>query len=286
MTRTPIQLICEVASIPSFSSYEERLHPLIRRYVEQVPGATIEVVPNTNLLITVPGNPSLPTVAIASHLDKINHFETDSLNPISIELIDGKLKGLLDDATGVGICLHFLLRSKQGGLPPLLILLSEMEESTGLKKTPHLVKNNGEGYSHGMGARALAKHLSDTNRVPAAIVTIDTTPLFKGTSGVALYSRSWDLMEYEPSAKLVEHTEEIESWFTTNFPKVLLRNNTNDYLEYGKALNESGGAIPSFAIEPSIFPYHCADEEVFIEDVESIVTIVESILQPNSPLFR
>lgn len=275
-----------VAQVPSFSSHEERLHPLLLKVAEKVPGATVEFVPFNNMIITVPGTLDTKLIAVSAHLDKINHFGIDRTDSLPISNVDGKLTGLLDDATGVGILLALLEEIHNiPQRPTLLFLFSEMEESTGLKQAPHLLKNNGEGYYSGMGAERIAKHLIATNRIPALVATIDTTPLFKGEAGVALYSKHWEFNKIEPTEQLLKNTTAVEEWFTKNYPVVLHRNNTNDYLMYGKILNtETPQAVVSIAIEPSIFPYHCAEEGVFERDIIAVSNILRALVQANLSL--
>ena len=274
-----IEWVMEAAKVPSFSSYEELLHPLVRGVAEKCNGAKIEVVADNNLIVSVPSMSDTKPIALSAHLDKINHFGTDQTDELHINRENEKLTGLLDDATGVGILLYLLEHYETAKFPPLYFLFSEMEESTGLKQTPHLLKNNGEGRFHGMGAQRLASHLLKTYRMPEIVVTIDTTPFFKGAPGVALYSKHWELNGMNPSVELIEKTYIIEEWFTKKYPSVAHRNNTNDYLEYGKALNENNtSAIPSIAIEPAIFPYHCADEGVFEKDIEAVTEITIDFL--------
>ena len=274
-----VELITRCAQIPSFSSFEERIHPFIREIAGMVPDAQLSFVPDNNILIRIPGDASRQTVCLAAHIDKINHFGGDRTEPLPIVQSDEKLTGLLDDSTGVGIVLATMLKAHTENYPPLLILLSEMEEGTGVRQTPDLLKNNGAGYYSGMGAERLSKALVAEGIVPSLIVTIDTTPLFRGEAGIALYSRHWEFNKIEPSQKLIDRTEHIEQWFTEHYPDVVKRNNTNDYLEYGKWFNQTpDSAVPSIAIEPAIFPYHCAEEGVFIADIRKTETILHALL--------
>ncbi len=274
-----IDWVMAAAKVPSFSSYEERIHPLVRDAALKVPDAKIEIVADNNLIVTVPGKRKCAPIALAAHLDKINHYGENLTTDLPIVLDEAHLTGQLDDATGVGILLHILEHCSEQNFPPLQFLFSEIEENIANPALVPLLRNGGEGLYHGIGAQRLSRHLLATNRVPAMVVTIDTTPFFKGTPGVALYSRHWELNNLDPSPELTDKTIRLEAWFTTNFPEVVHRNNTNDYLEFGKLLNEApGSAIPSIAIEPAIFPYHCSKEGVFVQDIELVETIAVKLL--------
>ena len=145
-----LDLICLLAEVPSFSSFEERIHPLVLAAASQMPGVEAEVVATRNLVLRVPGDPRRRPVALAAHLDKINHFDRHHNAPLVVERSEQKLCGLLDDAVGVGICLYLGLVAAREGFPPLLILLTELEESTGLRQHPHLLRGAGHGLEHGL----------------------------------------------------------------------------------------------------------------------------------------
>src|SRR5437879_9811945 len=108
-----IELIMQCAAVPSFSTFEDRLHPLIQRIVGTAGLASLEMVRDNNLIIRVPGNRKLSPIALAAHLDKINHFGLDFPTPIPVRRDSEALEGLLDDAVGVGICLGLMLE-RQG----------------------------------------------------------------------------------------------------------------------------------------------------------------------------
>lgn len=274
-----ISLIKDVAAVPSFSGFEERLHPLVRSVAESIPGAVVHVVHERNLVIQVPGDPSLPTVAIAAHLDKINHVGHDTLEPLPIRESMGYLEGQLDDAAGVGIALALAKNPRRHKYPPLLILLSEMEENWGLKKTPHLLRDNGEGLYHGMGAERIARFLIENNLLPNVCITIDTTPLFGGTPGVALYAAHWEFNKCEVSTGERLKTEALTKKMTEICPDILISNNTNDYLVYGRVFSaEAGRPIACVALEPAIFPYHQTGERVYLRDIKTVVDILDAYL--------
>lgn len=272
-----IELILECAAIPSFSSYEEVIHPWVKSIARQAPGTRISLIPANNIIIEVPGNRPGPAVALTAHLDKINHFGKQPSTPLPAEMRAGELIGQMDDSVGVGICMYHLLQSRSRNYPNLYILLSEMEESTGIEEHPHLLKNGGEGLYSGMGAERIAEHLVERGKLPRIAITIDTTPLFRGSPGVALYSKHWEKNGLTPSEALMEKTTRIEELFCGLLPTIRLHNNTNDYLEYGKILNRNQ-VVPSVAVEPAIFPYHQAGEKVYCEDVLQICTLIDGLL--------
>ncbi len=273
-----VELIRRVAAVPSFSSYEERLHPLIREILADVPGAQIEVVPENNLLVSIPGTVPGPPIAMAAHLDKIDHY-VEGIPALHVDVRDGKIVGPMDDSAGLGICLAIARQASKHPFPPLLLLLSEMEESFGFERHPQRLKNGGFGREPGQGAERLSRRLLATGRTPSAVITLDTTPLFKGISGRALYCAPWELNGVEASGELRDATAELRDRLLAIDPDLLVANNTNDYLTYGAELNLPGRPpIPSVALEPSIFPYHRANEEVFVEDILRLEQVLVTFL--------
>jgi hypothetical protein len=207
-------------------------------------------------------------VYLSAHLDKINHFGENPPDQLHITRKEGKLKGLLDDSVGIAVALLLLAEQKSPGLG---VLLSEMEEGTGLKKHPELLRNGGKGIDHGQGAKRLSQFLVKKIAAPQLIITIDVTPKFKGSPGTALYSKHWEFHKSEPEQAYQLKTARIASLISNIAPECQHLNNTNDYLTYGEHLQAYG--TQSIALEPSIFPYHQADEEVFISDVMEILRI-------------
>jgi hypothetical protein len=275
-----LDLIISVAEIPSFSSFEERIFPLIDAVVKDNRLCKSEKIEGNNIIIEVPGNREFSPVAITSHLDKINHFGPDSLNLLKASQTNEKIIGQLDDAAGIGICLFLLQKSKECNFPPLYFLFSEMEESFGLRMHPHLLKNSGNGLYPRIGAERIANHLIKSGRIPSIVLTIDTTPLFKGSHGIALYSKYWERLGITPTDHLVTKTDELVRYFQHIHPDIQLNNNTNDYIKYGEIFNRNNGVpIPSLAIEPSIFPYHSIGEQVFKRDVEKVCEIIKVFLE-------
>lgn len=271
-----LEIIEHCAQIPSFSSYEERIHPYIKELLSPYPEMHIEHIPQNNLLITVPGNQHLQPIALSAHLDKIDHFG-DQPTRLPTSVSETEITGQLDDTVGLGICLSLAIQSQHYDFPTLYLLLSEMEESFGLKRHPERLKNQGKGLSAGIGARHIAQHLIQTQRIPSLVITLDTTPLFKGASGIALYSKHWEKNDLSPTPELIAATEKVERFLLEQEPCLRLANNTNDYLTYGQCLNQSK-TVPCIALEPSIYPYHQKDERVFLKDIQHTETLTKALL--------
>lgn len=279
-----IQHIRETAKIPSFSTYEERLHPYIRkvfkslRHVEEIP------VTGNSLIFRVSNDHSEKTIALAAHLDKINHYGEQYPEVLPVKVTDTYIEGAMDDCAGLGIILSIAQQlGKIADIPNLLFFFSEMEESKGLKEHPYLLKNEGKGYEHGIGAKRISKTCLQANIVPDEIITVDTTPLFKGAEGVALYSKHWELNDLEPSDQLKEKTIQAVKRFKEIDPDIHLDNNTNDYLHYGYEFNanEKNGIV-SVALEPAIYPYHRKGEKVFKKDITRVLNILTAYLKSVS----
>lgn len=276
-----ISFILDTAQIPSFSSFEDRLHPYIKKHFRELPhqGQVSEIKIAGNSLAYCLDNNSERTIALTAHLDKINHFGTDYPNKLPVKQTDEYLEGAMDDCAGVGILLALASIAHKPSYPNLLFFFSEMEESKGFKEHPELLKNKGEGYEHGKGAREIAQSCIAKELVPDEVVTVDTTPLFKGKKGVALYARHWELNELEPSAILIEKTEDSISKFLSINNDIRVDNNTNDYQHYGFEFNKgSDKAVVSVALEPAIYPYHQEGERVFISDIDSVLAILKQYL--------
>lgn len=274
-------LIIACAKVPSFSTFEERIHPLIHELCKDVAEAEITHVPANNLVVYVPGNRPGPPIAITAHIDKINHFTKGHTADLPASVKDGRIEGMMDDAAGVGMCLAMVRKSQAHNFPPLYILLSEVEEGTDIIERKDWLKNGGQGIYSGIGAARISKYLMKNNIIPAAIITLDTTPKFKGEPGIALYNYFWHRERtYIPTQKLLDKTQKIESFFTGINPEILIGNANNDYREYGKMFNlVEQTDTPSIAIEPAIYPYHKADEGVFVQDVEKIVEMLTQFLE-------
>lgn len=274
-----IQYIRETAKIPSFSSYEDRLHPYIRSFFKDLnkeyPVQEIPVKGNSLIFRLQSG--SERTIALAAHLDKINHYGKDFPDELPVSQTKTYLEGAMDDSAGLGILLAMASAYQTGkDIPNLLFFFSEMEESKGLKEHPELIKNNGEGYQHGMGARRIARACIEKDLIPDEVITVDTTPLFKGEAGVALYSKHWEFNNLEASDSLKKQTEKTVSSFHNINPAIHLDNNTNDYLHYGYEFNVGREKpVISVALEPAIYPYHQKGERVFIDDIQKVLDILK-----------
>lgn len=267
-----IRHIAKTAGIPSFSTYEERLHPYIRKVFSNIPESNEIEVPGNSLIFRVQNPESEYTLALTAHLDKINHYGADYPSELPVEIGNDYIEGAMDDCAGIGILLAIAEKSQAfNKKPELLFFFSEMEESKGLKEHPELLKNNGKGYKNGMGARKISQTCIERELIPNEIITVDTTPLFEGKSGVALYSEHWELNELEPSEKLIKKTRETVQQLKKLDPELFTANNTNDYLHYGYEFNkDSQQDVVSVALEPAIFPYHQKGERVFKSDIQRV----------------
>lgn len=270
--------IAEAARIPSFSSYEERIHPYIKQIFSDIPGAARIPVSGNNLIFKIAGNQDR-TVALAAHLDKIDHFGEKAPHHLPVAVTSEFIEGAMDDSIGVGTLLTLAELTSSHAMPDVLFFFSEMEESKGLKEHPARLKNSGKGYESGMGARQIAQTCIKNELIPDEIITVDTTPLFKGETGIALYSKHWELNDLKPTSELIHATEKIEKRFLTIEPEIKPDNNTNDYLHYGREFNQTNTfTVPSVALEPAIFPYHQKGERVFISDIKRVLDILVAYL--------
>lgn len=275
-----LNILDDIARVPSFSSFEERLHPVIRNAMKPVEGIEWHEVADNNLVISVPGEESRAPVALSAHLDKINHFGSSPPEELPFYRAPESVTGQMDNSVGLALCISLAYLSRHHRFPPLLLLFSEMEESFGLKHHPHLLKNNGKGLYNGMGAERISEYLVENNTLPSSVITIDTTPLFKGDRGVALYSNHWEFTGAGPGEKEKSRTEQIRNEITALDPDILLSNNTNDYLHYGAVLNRDKNAgIPSLALEPAIHPYHQKNESVYLDDIARVQRIMMQWLE-------
>jgi hypothetical protein len=278
--------ITEAARIPSFSSFEERLHPYINAFAAALPGVELEIVAERNLLLRLPaGEDSRGRIALSAHLDKINHFGENPPESLPCTETEEYIEGQMDNTAGLGIILSLMEQAageqQQYDGPELLLLLSEMEESMGLRDHPHLLRNGGKDLHHGLGAERLSHHLITTKQIPDLVVTVDTTPLFKGKKGAAIYSRHWEFTKAAPNEREEALTKAVVSRLMELDSGLLHSNNTNDYLTYGKLLNaetRARHAVPSIAVEPAIFPYHTRDERVFKTDIERVLNLLYTFI--------
>lgn len=281
MIERALKHIEHCAQIPSFSSFEERIHPYIESVIAPLrsSGVTLEKVEKNNIVVHVPGDENRKPVVLNAHLDKINHFGIKEPEKVPFERHEEEIEGLLDDSVGLGICLTLIEEAVSSNFAPLYVLFTEMEESKGLKEHPELLKNAGKDYKHGMGAEKLARYLIEEFIEPEAIITIDTTPLFKGDKGVAVYANWWEYYDMKPTKEQSKVTDEFIKRLRAYDPDFRLDNNTNDYLVFGKMYNRNAlEPVPCIALEPAIYPYHQADERVHIADIERCLTLLKKIL--------
>lgn len=276
MINTAIKHIVKTAEIPSFSTYEERIHPYIKSCFQQIQKAESIPVKGNNLIYKTRGEGrSRKTIALTAHLDKINHYGTTYPNKLPVKLSDRFIEGAMDDCAGLGILLAIAEASARFSFPDLLFFFSEMEESKGHKEHPGLLKNNGEGYESGAGARRISTTCLERGLIPDEIITVDTTPLFKGQAGVALYSNHWEYNDLDPTQDLKEQTKQAVNRIKEVDPQVKVSNNTNDYLQYGEEFNKKGEhTVVSVALEPAIYPYHQKGERVFRKDIRRTLNIL------------
>ncbi|MFK7845684.1 MAG: hypothetical protein AB8G77_10310 [Rhodothermales bacterium] len=274
-----VDFIIESAKIPSFSTFEERLHPYLYEILNECNDVNIVHIKDNNVLVEIGLKQGVKPVVVTSHLDKINHFGKDYPEVLNVEVKEGEIVGQMDDTAGIGICLNLIKKAQDNDFPPLVVLFSEMEESTGLKHHPHLLKNNGKDVGPQIGAKRLCEYIDTQNLDPVAFITIDTTPIFKGESGVALYTEHWEKTGFMPDSTLRGKIEKIKSFVLSCDSEVTLANGTNDYMVYGEYFGRpEKGNVPSIAIEPAIYPYHQIGEGVFIEDIMRIESILEKLL--------
>ena len=258
-----IKTIQEIARIPSFTGYEYRLHDYIQDFCNDL-RLIPELVPDNNILIETPGEGA--PIALSAHLDKNNYWGAEYPQSIPAVHAETKLTGLLDDAVGLGLCLEILKESADREFPPLQILLSECEETSG------------------DGANELAKHLIKTDKTPAALVVIDVTPKFAGAPGLALYSAPWEILPWHrgagrPDKELRQKIEKFAKEFHQLCPRLDAYNNYNDYAVYGQAFNKHQRPVPCFALEPSVDNYHSADEAVWVHDIIETKNILTQFLE-------
>lgn len=255
-----LNMILKIASVPSFSYAENRLHSTVIGFLNTIDGVQINIVDDHNLVVYVPGVSDSPPVGLTAHLDKIDHYGKAD-KTLHAEITDGKIIGAMDDSVGVAICLALAQASTLNKFPPLLLLFSEQEECGGA------------------GARNISNHLIKHNLIPDSVITIDTTPLLRGKAGLALYTDFWENRDYDPTQELQDKTKRLCETLLNIDPDLYVLNNSNDYITYGCLLNDPGKrTIPSIALEVSIYPYHQPHEEVYISDVLQLKKLLVSFL--------
>lgn len=270
-----IEIIAAAARIPSFSYHEKRIHPFIVEFCENsgIPGLEVIPVADANLIVKVPGNTELPRIAFTAHLDKIRHTGLDDTTEIPFSEGDDTVTGLLDDAAGVGLLLD-LLKSLPGvNHPEILLLFSECEEIPCIYSGREIPGCLTATARLSIGAKRISEHLIAQMMIPSLVVTVDTSPKFRGQKGIALYNTYWAAGYHHPGEKLLERTGQLTEQFRKHCGDILVSHNSNDYITYGTMLNTpgitgAGGNVVSVALEPAIWPYHCANESIYISDLE------------------
>src|SRR5699024_9158167 len=178
--------------------------------MESIPGIQQIDARGNNLIFKLSGNGnSERTVALTAHLDKINHYGKFYPEKLPVHKNEKYIKGAMDNCTGVGILMAIAKEFHTYAFPDLLFFFSEMEESKRLREHPELLRNNGKGYTSGMGVRHIGQVCLEKSIIPDEVITIDTTPLFKGEPGIALYTRHWEYNGLKPSAKLLAKTDAV-----------------------------------------------------------------------------
>ncbi|NJD36726.1 MAG: DUF429 domain-containing protein [Geobacter sp.] len=284
-------LVCELARVPSFTTFEDRLHPLVQQYISSLltsnnepVNVSVTRIPENNLIIEWKGNnQELQPIALTAHLDKINHFGAFDINELPVAIDGDEIVGQLDDAVGVALCLHILSECLQiKGCPPIMLLLSEMEERGSYRNTS-LLKNNGQGIELSPGAHRIADYLLKENKLPGAVITFDTSAVFGKTGGIAVHSDFWEMegsCDVDQSDQLISRTQKLVEEIRAINPSVQLANGLNDYVTYGTCLNElKGNDIPSIAIEPAIDPIHAIGERMKIADIQSVADTVIRLIK-------
>jgi hypothetical protein len=120
-----------------------------------------------------------------------------------------------------------------------MILLSEMEEKGSYWK-PELLRNGGDGIELSPGADRIADYLIGLNMIPGAVITIDTSAVFRKTGGVALYTDFWEqgwTDSPDQSPRLLSRTTTLAERIRTIDPDVSHSNGANDYITYGNRFN-------------------------------------------------
>lgn len=246
-----IEIIREVASIPSYTNHEELLHPYIENFLDEfVPNHTITKVGN-GLVIEVPGSLADEPIALAAHLDKINHDKIPMFSDFSLCYAenDDTIIGHLDDSVGVGMCLYLAAWAQENVTPPLLLLLSDREEIGCL------------------GAADIVDYLykrfdnHDKFLYPKWIINIDLSERVPEEIGVGIYS---------------DDNNEIADIVNTYFD-VFDAEGLNDYTIYEKFLWKTG-STSVVSINPRCENLHSVKETVKKTDIEKVSNIVKFLL--------
>lgn len=275
-----IELVEKCSSIPSFTTFEDRICRFIEDYVSSLPVSIVRI-PENNIIISWNGNNKGSPLALTAHLDKINHFGCQDIDSLNFSFDSDEIVGQLDDSVGIAICLNVLSECIHiRNCPPIIILLSEMEEKSSYKHKD-LLKKCGSGIELAPGAHKISDYLINHNLLPEAVITIDTSPVFQKTGGIAIYYEFWDQFGIDPSSpKLQTKSTELLNRIHSIDTDVYLSNGVNDYITYGMRLNEKRGSdIPSIAIEPAIWPMHTIGERMKIIDIHRVNKILIELIK-------
>jgi len=173
-----------------------------------------------------------------------------------------------------------LAHAENNHFPPIYLLFSECEEGNGPNTHIEWMRDNGFRAQAGQGARQISAWLIERKIFPEIIITVDTTPLFKGEKGLAIYTNHWEKNGSIPSPELLSATEATFKSFVEIYPGLLRYNNTNDYLVYGQEMNiKPEIPVVSVALEPAIYPYHQPGESVFLSDIEVLEEMLVRFLR-------
>jgi len=279
-----LEIIEKIARIPSFTSFEERMHPFLFGYFDalRIPGLEIIPVPDNNLVVRIPGKRKGRIIALSAHLDKIDHFGQPEKPALDFRNDGSKLTGLLDDAAGIGIILGLMQQYHTHEFFDIYLLFSECEEGISLRKNREHLKGNADGLTAMIGSERISRYLIQNDIAPDIVITVDVTPKFEGSEGIAVYDTFWAGKNFKPPEALLDKTRSVTDYFRRRDVNILFSHNTNDYINYGMLLNnhfnQQGREIVSIAIEPAVFPYHSHDESIYISDIRKIEELLLNLL--------
>lgn len=279
-----LEIIEKIARIPSFTSYEERLHPFIYDFCDElrIPGLEIIRVPENNLVIRIPGKRKGRLIALTAHLDKIDHFDESDKKELDFDNEGEKMTGLLDDAVGVGVILSLMQQYHSHEFFDIYLLFSECEEGLSLRKNREKLNTHADTLTPMIGSERISNYLIQNEIAPDIVVTVDVTPKFEGSEGIAVYDTFWTGKNYKPSEQLTEKTRSVTDYFRRRDVNILFSHNMNDYINYGMILNahfnKQEKEIVSIAIEPAVYPIHTHNESVYINDIRKIEELLLNLL--------
>lgn len=279
-----LKIIERIARIPSFTSFEDRLHPFLYSFCDglRIPGLEIIRVPENNLVIRIPGKRKGRIIALTAHLDKIDHFDEQEKGILDFRIDGEKITGLLDDAVGMGIILGLMQQYHTHEFFDIYLLLSECEEGLSLRKNSAKLNRHADTLTPMIGSERISNYLIQNDIAPDIVVTVDVTPKFEGSEGIAVYDTFWSGKKYRPSEQLLEKTRSVTDYFRRREVNILFSHNLNDYINYGLLLNshfnQKEKEIVSIAIEPAIYPIHTHDESVYINDIRKIEELLLNLL--------